>query len=423
MSDPDASDVPPRRYSLRATKPALASSVLPPVRGGHSACLASLQLVIFGGHAYLGNGAFQYLEDVWVLDCRSLAWSKVDCCRPLDADEAPDGNNFLGLSGRGPRPPGPVARYGHTATLVGSRMFVFGGRGANGVNLRDLWYLDLQTWRWVPVSATTAGPMPRFYHAATAVGRKLVLHGGWSGTVSTKSRQESSGLETLAANESRAAKSVFDDLWVFDTDTFVWVKPRTGGLAPKALYGHTLNLSPDGESLLLFGGVTVTPPSTAGSGSAGGGVPQYFNDVRSLSTRTLLWSRPRNVGSVVSERYAHTLTSLCDAESGLPTGRYVLFGGWGYGGMQSPDEGNKKAGASSIFVLDRGEEGQEQGETSREWTWTEPDRSGGGALTHKYGHTTTDLGGGVLFVFGGWNGKQATNEIVVIELREESIGV
>ena len=63
--------------SLKYTKPAINGEQLPPVRGGHGCVLADMQLVIFGGHAYLGKGEFEYLNDVWCLDIQSLTWQKV----------------------------------------------------------------------------------------------------------------------------------------------------------------------------------------------------------------------------------------------------------------------------------------------------------------------------------------------------------
>ena len=40
----------------------------------------------------------------------------------------------------------------------------------------------------------------RFFHAAEVVGRKIVIHGGWDGS------------------------QVFNDTWIFNTDTFVWIQ-------------------------------------------------------------------------------------------------------------------------------------------------------------------------------------------------------
>jgi hypothetical protein len=48
---------------LRWTKPAM-NGDLPPVRGGHGCVLAEMQLVVFGGHAYLGKGKFK--ESIYV---------------------------------------------------------------------------------------------------------------------------------------------------------------------------------------------------------------------------------------------------------------------------------------------------------------------------------------------------------------------
>jgi host cell factor len=190
--------------TLKWTKPSI-STPLPPVRGGHGLVSAGLQLVLFGGHAYLGGGKFEYLNDTWVLDVQELTWQRV----------YPGGV-----------PPEP--RYGASCSIVGSRMFVFGGRGANGTLFRDVHFLDLVDWTWVNVSATSAGPGPRFNHASLVVGRKIVVHGGWNG-----------------------AGKCFGDMHVFDTETFTWVAPKTGGLKPPPMYGHSLNLSASGQILCV----------------------------------------------------------------------------------------------------------------------------------------------------------------------------
>lgn len=170
------------------------------------------------------QGEFTYLGDTWVLDVESMTWQEVRCRGQL-----------------------PIPRYGHCCHLVGSRMFVIGGMGHHGHLYRDVHFLDLVDWTWVPVNATSTGPSPRqvalavegrlvrtsiklawttwivpalmfvcraknprrFWQASVLVGHKIIIHGGWNG----KDR-------------------CFGDLWLFDTDSFAWMQPRTGGLPP-----------------------------------------------------------------------------------------------------------------------------------------------------------------------------------------------
>jgi hypothetical protein len=40
-------------------------------------------------------------------------------------------------------------------------MFIFGGRGERGQILKDIAFLDLVEWIWIPVNSMTEGPSPR----------------------------------------------------------------------------------------------------------------------------------------------------------------------------------------------------------------------------------------------------------------------
>jgi len=194
------------------------------------------------------------------------------------------------------------------------------------------------------------------------------VHGGWNGS-----------------------SKCFKDMHVFDTETFTWVSPTTGGLAPPELYGHTLNLSSNGH-ILCFGGVSV----------GASGIPVYHNDLRSLDTETMIWSRPRHTGQFPTCRYSHQMTAV--------GGSYVLFGGWGVGGMQSSDEGNKTPGVASTVVLDA---------DTMEWKVAECLNPN--PLMYCYGHQAVEVQGHY-FVFGGWNGKQATNALFICEIGQVEEG-
>mmetsp|Transcript_27300 Transcript_27300/g.84190 ORF Transcript_27300/g.84190 Transcript_27300/m.84190 type:complete len:334 (+) Transcript_27300:86-1087(+) len=306
----------------------------PSARGGHSATTAENQIVIFGGSAYTTGGRFAYYNDTHVLDAENRVWHNVQC------------------SGEVPTP-----RYGHSVELIGSRMFVFGGRGEIGT-LRDVCFLDLVEWSWVSVSVTSAGPSPRFFHASLLVGRKIVVHGGWDGHM-----------------------RCMGDLWVFNTDTFTWLQPKCAGILPSPRYGHSLNLLANG-CIICFGGCALSTSDP---------IPEYYNDLRQLDTESMLWSKPINHGTYTpSKRSGHTTTTLGS--------RLVVFGGWGAGGMQNMD--CKQQGSGSVYVLN-------MSASSNEWLMPRTAAS----FAHRYGHTTTRVGTKI-YIFGGWNGKQATSDLL-----------
>lgn len=323
-------------------KPLIPNGKLPTGRGGASLVYADGKLVSFGGHYYAGDDKFMYLDETWLLDTEKLAWHKMPC------------------SGQIPSP-----RYGHTAHLIGSRMFIFGGKGPNDVYYKDVYFLDLVDWIWVAVSTVSAGPAARFYHSAELVGRKIVIHGGWNGV------------------------DIFDDVWIFNVDTFGWMQPKTGGFAPGPRYGHSLTLLPDGR-LIMFGGVSITGAH---------GIPHYNDDVRQLATDTMMWSRPSVAGQTPTGRFGHSATLVDD-------GCVVFFGGWGRGGCQCKESVNDSR-AFSTHVLDT---------TSMTW-WT-PSRVGKKPIKHFHNHGAVRAGpsGNTVFLFAGCDGRQACNDFVVLNV-------
>jgi host cell factor len=113
---------------------------------------------VFGGQGLQGLDKFEVYNDVWVLDLEALRWHCI-----VTSAEAPAG------------------RYGHSAVIVsspvalalslfksicmraqvGSRMYVFGGRGHRGEVFRDVCFVDMQSWSWGNVQVISASPAPR----------------------------------------------------------------------------------------------------------------------------------------------------------------------------------------------------------------------------------------------------------------------
>lgn len=243
-------------------------------------------------------------------------------------------------------------------------MFVFGGKGPKGVVYKDVYFLDLLEWVWVPVHTVTNGPPPRFYHASEVVGRKIVVHGGWNGD------------------------EVFNDIWIFNSDSFSWMQPRTAGFGPTARYGHSLTLTMDGR-LFIYGGTTIDKDS---------GVPKYNDDIRVLDTETMIWTRPRLNGQSPTGRYGHTAT-LMDED------KIVIFGGWGRGGCQSK-ECISDPNAYSLHVLD-----------VKSMAWFAPRKLGKKPIKHLHNHSACRSGSSSTILFyGGYDGRQAIGDFSVINL-------
>lgn len=303
--------------------------------------MANRKMVVFGGH--YGNGEeFVYLNDTWIIDLDTLTWHEARCGGEV-----------------------PPPRYGHTAEVIGSRMFIFGGRGPRGKVYRDIYFLDLVDWVWVPVHPVTEAPPPRFLHSSVLVGRKLVILGGWDGEF-----------------------GCYSDLWLFDTDTFSWMQPRTAGFAPTARYGHTMTLLPDGR-LVLMGGAFISEETPC---------PKYLSDVKILDTDTMVWSRPKIEGDGPSGRYGHTATAL-------PGGRCVaLFGGWGAGGVQNV-EILKRGDAKPLWILD-----------CAAMRWVCPSKLNRKPVHVLYNHCAAlEPESGAMCVFGGFDGRSSIKDMYVLE--------
>ncbi|XP_057614049.1 host cell factor 2 isoform X3 [Chionomys nivalis] len=157
------------RWLWRKVKPQPPPSGLPPCpRLGHSFSLYGNKCYLFGGLANesedSNNNVPRYLNDFYELELQH-------------------GSGVVGWSIPATKGIVPSPRESHTAIIYckkdsGSpKMYVFGGMC--GARLDDLWQLDLETMSWSKPETKGTVPLPRSLHTASVIGNKMYIFGGW----------------------------------------------------------------------------------------------------------------------------------------------------------------------------------------------------------------------------------------------------
>ncbi len=349
----------------------------PTPRGGHSSALIGALHIVFGGTHTGEKGAFVYCGDLWALDtsCTPMAWHKP------------------AATGRGPSP-----RYGHGSCVMGTKMYIFGGKGDGGQVFNDLWELDVEKWAWKLCITTTAPPSPRLGHCAIAVGGKVVVFGGWDGRVAN------------------------NELWCYDREALNWSRPKTSGTPPCARQGHVGVLHVPGGRVLICAGASYDAV----------GCPTYLRDTRELDLTTMTWVRPRITGEYPIPRAGGASATLANV--------MVLFGGWcGPAEPLLPGEaaggggGGGGAGEATITIshqpgMGYGTEappgslitvpcGMHAGTSLLdldEGEWVTPSVAGK-PPGYRYGSSAAATGLR-LFMWGGWEDGRPTSELLVLDL-------
>lgn len=149
-------------------------------------------------------------------------------------------------------------------------------------------------------------------------------------------------------------------------------------------------MTPDGR-LLVFGGCTISKDTAF--------LPRYNEDIRQLDTETMVWTRPRVNGQCPTGRYGHSAIVMDKDRSKL-----VIFGGWGKGGCQAQEFINDPR-AFTIQILD-----------TKEMTWFAPRKLTKKPLRHLYNHGACASGSSCILMFGGFDGRQASNDFVVLNI-------
>ncbi|KAK7356157.1 hypothetical protein VNO80_15423 [Phaseolus coccineus] len=174
----------------------------PSPRESHTATLVGDErLVIFGGS---GEGDANYLNDLHVLDLRTMRWTSP----PVKGDL-------------------PVPRDSHSTLAIGNRLFVYGGDCGDQYQ-GDVNVLDMDTMTWSRLKIQGSSPGVRAGHAALSIGTKVYVIGGVGD------------------------KRYYNDIWVFDICTCSWAQLDIRGQPPQGRFSHTAVLAD--MDIAIYGG-------------------------------------------------------------------------------------------------------------------------------------------------------------------------
>jgi hypothetical protein len=132
----------------------------------------------------------------------------------------------------------PHPLVGATTTILGDKLYVFGGRRLSRAKPQltsSLYELDLILRHWTKLETKGEIPPPRYFHSVCALGdTKLVCYGGMS---------PAPGSETGGDTQSEVV--VMSDIHIYDAPTRTWMKVATSD-SPQGRYAHCTSILPSG---------------------------------------------------------------------------------------------------------------------------------------------------------------------------------
>ncbi|KAE8683512.1 anaphase-promoting complex subunit 7-like [Hibiscus syriacus] len=199
------------------------------------------------------------------------------CAAAPEINSSGNSENWMVLSVAGEA---PVPRFNHAATVVGNKMIVVGGESVNGV-LDDVQVLSFNTFSWTMASSKlylSPSNLPLKIpsckgHSLVSWGKKALLVGG----------------RADPANEKLS-------VWSFDTETECWSVMEAKGEIPIARSGHTVVRA--SSVLILFGGEDAKK--------------KKLNDLHMFDLKSLTWLTLQCTGTRPSPRSNHVATLYGD---------------------------------------------------------------------------------------------------------------
>lgn len=216
----------------------------------------------------------------------------------------------------------PRALVGATTTVLGDKLFVFGGRVLSRRHpplTSDLYELDLVRRHWTKLETSGDIPPPRYFHSMCALGdTKLICYGGMSPASSLSSQAQGSASQRQANGiDSQSEMIVMSDIHVFDAPTRRWTSIATAN-TPQGRYAHCAAVIPSSATFTSanapLSAIHHNPPSaTPNQGSLGvaldgtGGAEMvvvggqdsgntYIEQISVFNLRSLKWTATSSLG-------------------------------------------------------------------------------------------------------------------------------
>ncbi|VDL90481.1 unnamed protein product [Schistocephalus solidus] len=195
----------------------------PCARIGHSFTLVGQRAFLFGGITNDSedpkNNIPRYLNDLYTLELRpnssAMCWDI-----PITYGQPPS-----------PRESHTAVAYQVMDGLIKKwRLLVYGGM--TGCRLGDLWQLEIDTMTWIKPTISGDPPAPRSLHSATVIGNRMFVFGGWVPLVMDDVKTAASEKEWKCTNT----------LASLNLDTMAWeplqLEVFDESLVPRARAGH-----------------------------------------------------------------------------------------------------------------------------------------------------------------------------------------
>ncbi|CAG2178286.1 unnamed protein product, partial [Oppiella nova] len=259
---------------------------IPPGCAAYGFVCDGTRLLVFGGMVEYGK----YSNELYELQASRWEWKRLKPRPPKT------GANY------------PCPRLGHSFTLIGNRVFLFGGLANDSDDpknnipryLNDLFVLEMRPYsnvmQWELPQIHGTPPPPRESHTAVAYvspdgkSSKLIIYGGMSGCR-------------------------LGDLWLLDIESMTWTKPIVDGIVvygipplPRSLHSATLI----NQRMYVFGGWVplVCENDTKTGGSVQEKEWKCTNTLAALNLETMTWEFITNDVQEKEWKCTNTLAAL-----------------------------------------------------------------------------------------------------------------